>query len=662
MSNPPHSEIIAKAHALIQGGQLHSAIAMLIDILKEQPTNQQAIRLMAYISSALPDKEEAIQLLSICLQNNPPSPFLLYELGSIYLNLGKYTQAIDALNQALQKHPDYFEALHDLGAALALTGQKEEAFNKLLLASKINNQSADLYYNLGRLCDERFEYKQAIGFYQDALRLHSSYTEAWVNLAIDLAAFKKYADALNCFEKAYALNPNLAFLYGDCAFMRMRMCEWGANFTELSELTKKISNGEKVISPFPLMALIDLPSLIQKAAKIYTESKYPPDSLLGPINQNNNQKIRIAYFSADFHEHPVSYLTAELFELHNRNYFEIYAFSFGKNTNDAMRKRLEKSFDHFIDASDKTPLEICSSAREAKIDIAIDLAGYTENARTEIFALRAAPVQISYIGFLGTMGAQYMDYLIADEVIIPPHLRQFYSEKIIFLPSYQANDSKRAPSAKIFTKAEFGIKEDQFVFCNLNDVYKITPSIFNGWMKILSLSPNSVLLLYSENSWAQENLIQQAIKQEIDPARLIFLDRLPRADYLSRYLMADLFLDTSPYNAGTTASDALWMGLPVITLQGNTFSSRVASSLLINLDLSELIHQSIEGYENQAIDLATHPKQFQAIKNKLLRNKQCEPLFNSKLFIQHLEAAYKKVYLHYKEKYPLKDIFPKDYS
>ena len=662
MSNPPYSEIIAKAYALIQWGQLHLAIEILTDLLKEQPTNQQAIRLMAYISSALPDKEEAIQLLSICLQNKPPSPILLYELGSIYLNLGKYTQAIDTLNQALQKHPDYFEALHDLGAALALTGQKEEAFNKLFLASKINGQSADLYYNLGRLCDERFEYKQAIGFYQDALRLNSSYTEAWVNLAIDLAAFKKYADALNCFEKAYALNPNLNFLYGDCTFIRMRMCEWQSNFAELSELTQKITNGEKVISPFPLMALIDSPSLIQKAAKIYAESKYPLNPLLGPINQNNNQKIRIAYFSADFHEHPVSYLTAELFELHDRNYFEIYAFSFGKNTNDAMRKRLEKSFDHFIDVSDKTPLEICSSAREAKIDIAIDLAGYTENARTEIFALRAAPVQISYIGFLGTMGAQYMDYLIADEVIIPPHLRQFYSEKMIFLPSYQANDSKRTPSAKVFTKAELGIKEDQFVFCNLNDVYKITPSIFNSWMKILSLSPNSVLLLYSENSWAQENLIQQAIKREIDPGRLIFLDRLPRADYLSRYLMADLFLDTSPYNAGTTASDALWMGIPVITLQGNTFSSRVASSLLINLDLPELIHQSIEGYENQAIDLATHPKQFQVLKNKLACNKLCKPLFNSKLFTKHLEAAYKKAYLHYEENHLLKDIFPKDYS
>jgi len=658
MSNPPTNEIIAKTYALVQGGQLHSAIKILRDLLKEQPTNQQAIQLMAYISSALPDKEEAIQLLNICLQDNPPSPVFLYELGSIYLNLGKYTQAIDALNQALQKHPDYFEALHDLGAALALAGRKEEAFEKLLLAAKINSQSADLFYNLGRLCDERFEYKEAIGFYQDALRVNSSYTEAWVNLAIDLATFKKYADALNCFEKAYALNPNLDFLYGDCVFIRMRMCEWQKNFADLSELTKKISNGEKVISPFPLMALIDSPSLIQKAAKIYAESKYPQDSLLGPINQNNNQKIRIAYFSADFHEHPVSYLTAELFELHDRNCFEVYAFSFGKNTNDAMRKRLENAFDHFIDVVDKTPFEICSLAREAKIDIAIDLTGYTENARTEIFAIRAAPIQISYIGFLGTMGVQYMDYLIADEVIIPSHLRQFYSEGIIFLPSYQANDSKRVPSIKNFTKAEFGIKEDQFVFCNLNDVYKITPSIFSSWMKILSLSSNSVLLLYSENSWAQENLIQQAIKKGVDPDRLIFLDRLPRADYLSRYLIADLFLDTSPYNAGTTASDALWMGLPVITLQGDTFSSRVASSLLINLDLPELIHQTIEGYENQAINLASHPKQFQALKNKLLRNKLCKPLFNSKLFIQHLEAAYKKASLHYKENHPIKDIFP----
>jgi predicted O-linked N-acetylglucosamine transferase (SPINDLY family) len=436
----------------------------------------------------------------------------------------------------------------------------------------------------------------------------------------------------------------------------MRMCLWEKLNLAKDNIEKGVMKGTRIIPPFPLSALIDSPTLNLEAAKIYTQARYPKNSSLGPISNSSNKKIKVGYFSPDFHEHPVSYLMAEVFELHDRSQFEIYGFSFGKPNNDAMRQRVESSFDHFLDVAQNTPQEIASMSREMGIDIAIDLCGFTENARTEIFAMRAAPIQASYIGFLGSMGAEYIDYLIADEVIVPPQLRQFYSEKIIYLPSYQANDSKRAPSEKYFAKSDFGIQEDQFVFCNLNNAFKITQAIFDSWLRILKMTPNSVMLLYAENAEATKNLLEYASKNGVAPQRFVFAEHLTRADYLARYKITDLFLDTTPYNAGTTASDALWMDIPVITLQGESFPSRVASSLLTHLDLPELIHQSMAGYETQAVELATYPKKYIDLKNKLIANKNSTRLFNSNLFMHSFESALKEANTLFCANLPLKDI------
>lgn len=566
MNKAEEQALISRAIELFEGQQIQAGIQQLIALLKTHPKHPEALQLIGLTCTGLPDKNQAIQLLQHCAEQGINSHILQYELGSLYLISGQYALAIITLEKALAQAPDSFEILHDLGAAFGLMGNISKAKEQFLKAAKVNDQSADLFYNLGRLCDEQFAFEQAMPFYQKAVHLDYAFTMAWINLAIDLAVFKKYDEALKCFEIAYQQDPHVDFLFGDCEFIKMRMCQWKQGQETLQKLEGAVAGGQKIMAPFPLMALSDSPALLKKAATIYAQSRYPQNNCLGPIPQHANQKIRVAYFSPDFHEHPVSYLTAELFELHDRSQFEVYAFSFGKNTNDNMRKRLASAFDHFIEVADKTPHEICLIAREAQIDIAIDLCGFTENARTEIFSLRAAPVQISYIGFLGTMGAEYIDYLIADEVIIPKDLRGHYSEKIIYLPSYQSNDSKRSSGERIFTKSELGITESQFVFCNLNNVYKITEPIFNSWLRILSKVENSVILLYSENPWATDNLRKCATKEGINPARLIFTGHLPRADYLAQYAIADLFLDTYPYNAGTTASDALWMNLPVITL------------------------------------------------------------------------------------------------
>ena len=639
MNSPSDIDIFEKARGLILAGQFGLGVQLLFNLLQEQPQHVQALQLIVNLANLLKDKNQSITLLREYIKLNPYSSIVFYELGATLLSQGNYLEAINALESAVTLDPKCFEALHDLGASHALLGNSVAAQQALLRAAEINDQSPDLFYNLGRLCDECFEYQKAIVFYKKAVGINPLFTEAWVNLGFDLAVFKLYEQALKCLETAYTQNPHIDFLYGDCLFIRMRMCLWKSDTKLIDRLTNAIEHREKISAPFPVSALIDSPELILTATKIYANSRYPENPLLGPLLAYKNPKIRIAYFSPDFHEHPVSYLMAEVFELHNRDHFEVFAFSFGKNSDDPMRQRLKQSFDHFYDVSDKTSIEIAKLARASKIDIAIDLCGFTENARTEIFALRSAPIQIGYIGYLGSMGVSYMDYIIADEVIIPPKLQKFYSEKILYLPTYQANDSLRKCGERVFTKSEFGISESQFVFCNLNNVYKITQSIFESWLRILDSVPNSVLMLFRENPYAEENLKITAKEKGIDSTRLIFLERLPREDYLSQYKVVDLFLDTFPYNAGATASDALWMGVPVITLQGSSFSSRIASSLLTHLDLTELIHSSLSTYEGQAIELASKPAQLDALRKKLTRNLSSKPLFNSKLFVKHLDVA-----------------------
>jgi predicted O-linked N-acetylglucosamine transferase (SPINDLY family) len=639
MNEATNSRDHEQALILLNSGQLMAGIELLVGILKTNPRHVDSTRLITQIANSLTSTDQSIGLLNHCIEQGAISDILSYELGSHYLALGRYVEALEAFKKALALNPQNFEALHDMGATYALMGEKAEARDFFLKAASINDQSADLLYNLGRLYDDQYEHDKAIHFYQKAVGVDSLHTEAWINLAIDLSAFKKYSEALVCFEKAYALNPNIEFLYGDCIYTRMRMCMWEGMQEAEHRLINGINHDEKIISPLPISALIDSPALNQKAAILFAQAKYPSNLSLGPIQRDIHQKIRVAYFSPDFHEHPVSYLMAEVFELHDRSQFEIYGFSFGKNTDDSMRQRLKTSFDQFIDVADKTPEEIALLSRSLGIDIAIDLCGFTENARSEIFALRAAPIQISYIGFLGTMGADYIDYLIADEVIIPEELRKFYSEKIIYLPSYQANDSKRSPGSRIFKKADFGIAEDQFVFCSLNNVFKITESIFDAWIRILKSVDHAALLLFGENPQAIANLQSHVTKNGVDPKRLIFMERQPRADYLAHYGVVDLFLDTYPYNAGATASDALWMDVPVLTLQGSSFPSRIASSLLAQLDLSECIHQSIASYEAHAIELSSQPKRFAEIKKKLLTNKVSSPLFNTKVFVQNFEQA-----------------------
>jgi predicted O-linked N-acetylglucosamine transferase (SPINDLY family) len=430
----------------------------------------------------------------------------------------------------------------------------------------------------------------------------------------------------------------------------MKLCIWDNLESRLNELTDKINNGEKVINPFPLLALIDDPEIQRKTAEIYINEKYPQSNVLSKIERYpKHKKIRIGYFSADFRDHPVSHLTAELYETHDRNRFEIYAFSFGPDTKDEMNLRIKAGVDYFHDVQMMSDKDLAIFSRSFEIDIAVDLGGFTQDSRTGVFAMSAAPIQISWIGYPGTMGANYYDYLVADETLIPKNNQKYYSEKIAFLPNYQINDSRQTLPETVFTRQDLGLPETGFVFCCFNNTYKITPTSFDGWGRILEQVDGSVLLIYADNELAKINLTKEIVLRGIDPSKLIFGKRLSKPEYLARYRVADLFLDTLSYNAGTTASDALRMGLPVLTCMGDSFVSREAASVINAISLPELITTTQEQYESLAIELATHPEKLKIIKDKLVNNLPTAPLYDTPLFTQHLESAYLTMYNRYQQ-------------
>jgi predicted O-linked N-acetylglucosamine transferase (SPINDLY family) len=371
-----------------------------------------------------------------------------------------------------------------------------------------------------------------------------------------------------------------------------------------------------------------------------------PDKPVWSGARRNHARIRLAYLSADFRDHPVSYLLAGVFERHDRDRFETFAISFGPRDSGDMRARLEKFFDRFVDVGSRDDVEVAQLLHELEIDIAVDLMGYTSGASPGVLAQRPAPVQVNYLGYAGTMGADYIDYLIADPTVISASSRQYYAEKIVSLPdSFMPNDSSRAIADRPVDRAEFGLPAKGFVFCSFNNSYKINPAGFDRWMTILTRCKQSVLWLSGGHDTALANLKKEAAAKGIDPERLIFAKRVPsNADHLARLRLADLFLDTLPYNAHTTACDALWAGLPVLTLVGETFAGRVAAGLLTAIDMPELIVATPQAYEDLAVDFYNSPEKLTAIKTKLANHRRTKPLFDTASYTRHLESAYETMY------------------
>ena len=574
----------------------------------------------------------------------------LINKGEALKELKRYEESLACNQRVLTMNPEYVEAWSNQGLVLNELKRYDEAMAHYDKALSLKPDYHEAWSNKGVTLSELKRYDEAMAHYDKALSLKPDYHEAWSNKGVTLSELKRYDETMAHYDKALSLKPDIDWAFGDLRYTKMKICSWSGLAESLRDISKKVVANEKVAQPFPLLALNDDTLLHKKSSEIYIQSRYPFNPTLELIRKHAiNEKIRIGYFSTDFKNHPVALLIAELFETHDRNRFEIYAFSL-ENATDEMRGRLVMAFDRFIDAESMSDVEIAQASRGLSIDIAVDLTGFTQNSRTGIFAHRAAPIQVNYLGYPGTMGADYLDYIIADKTLISPEVESCYSEKVIYLPnSYQVNDRKRIISDKQFTRQELGLSEHGFVFCCFNNNYKILPATFEGWMRILKAVEGSVLWLFQDNSWAVENLKKETEKQGIDSQRLFFAERMPLAEHLARHRQADLFLDTFPYNAHTTASDALWTGLPVLTLMGRSFASRVAASLLNAVGLPELITSTQEEYEALAIELALNPHKLADIKLKLAKNRLTTPLFDTPLFTKNLESAYIKMYERYQD-------------
>ena len=566
--------------------------------------------------------------------------------GNVFFCLKRFDEALAVYDKALAFKPDLEGAWLGRGNVFFDLKRYDEAFVAYDKALSIKPDLAEAYLGRGNVLVDLKRYDEALAAYDKALTLKPDLENAWLGRGNVFGGLTRYDEANAAYDKALLLKPDLAGAEGVRLLNKMRLCDWRNFGAECAHLISSVRQKKNNTPPFEFLAISSSAEDQFQSAKLWIAEKYPPYPK--PIWQGeryNHDRIRVAYLSGDFHQHPVSFLMAGMFECHDSSHFETIAISVGPDDNSQIRQRLQVSFEHFIDAEKNSDEKIGNLIKELEVDILVDLAGLTAGSRTSILARRSAPMQVSYLGYLGTMGAEYMDYIIADKIVIPTSDRQFYSEKIVHLPNtFQPTDRHRPISDRNFTRSEVGLPQVGFVFCCFNGTYKITPDVYDIWMRIIKKVEGSVLWLFVENSTAKDRLKNEASERGVNPERLIFAPSIPLPEHQARLRLADLFLDTLPYNAGATASDTLWAGIPVLTCIGDTFIGRMAASVLNAIRLPELITTTIEAYEQVAIDLAKNPEKMVAIKVKLAENRLTTPLFDTALYTKHIEAAYTSMY------------------
>lgn len=557
--------------------------------------------------NALRQHEQAIDLYEAAVVCQPTFVEAHFNKAVIFNLIGRYLQSIEACNQVLELKPDHPKVMNVLGVALA--GIKHHV--------------------------------AAVDAFERAVEQSPDQVEAWSNMAGSFEMLQKHEDAIRCYREAMQLKPDYPHLRGRLAYKQLYVCDWSDSIDVINTLLPRADDGTSC-DPFRIIAFSSDAALHRRVSESWAANLPEPALDLGPAPlPPAHKRIRVGYFSADYHLHATALLAARMFELHDKDRFEIYAFSFGPDRKDAMYERLHKAFDHWIDVRAMDDVSVVRMARELELDIAVDLKGYTLDHRIGIFQMRAAPVQVSYLGFPGTMGCPFIDYIVADKTLIPSGLRHHYTENVIYLPnSYQINDDTREVAPKAFTRAELGLPETGFVFCSFNNNYKILPEVFDIWMRLLTAVPGSVLWLLKDSDFVMHNLRREAEARGVDPHRLVFAPRASATEHLARQRVADLFLDTLPCNAHTTASDALWVGLPVLTCSGEAFASRVAASLLKAQGLSDLIADSLEDYESKALALALDKDQMQVTRARCEQAVTAGSLFRSELTTKALEEAY----------------------
>jgi predicted O-linked N-acetylglucosamine transferase (SPINDLY family) len=567
--------------------------------------------------------------------------------GNALSRLNRTDAAAAAYDKAIALKPDLAGAWLGRGNVCAALKHNAEAAAAYDEALRLDGELAEAWLGRGNVFLDVQRYRDALAAYDKAIFLKPDLAEAWLGRGNMLTEFGDHGAAVAAYDKAVSLKPDLPYAPGARLHARQFICDWPAFADESTAVLAALRSGKPAIAPFAALAIASSAADQLQCARRYSGDQ-PAFAPLWRGETYDHARLRIAYLSADFHEHATAYLMAGLFEQHDRRNFEITAVSWGPNDGSAMRRRLEKAFDDFVDVKAMSDQDIAALMRRREIDIAVDLKGFTGANRLHILARRAAPVQVSYLGYPGTMAAGFIDYILADEVTIPARQSAFYSEQVVWLPgSYQVNDNSRVLAAAVTPRQDCGLPRDGFVFCCFNNSYKITPDMFDIWMRLLQKVAGSVLWLLEANVVATRNLRGEAAKRGVDPERLVFAPRASAADHLARQRHADLFIDTLPYNAHTTASDALWAGLPVLTCLGETFAGRVAASLLQAAGLDELITTSLSDYEALALKLARDPALLASIKTRLAQNRDSCPLFDTARATRGIEAAYTLMWQRY---------------
>ena len=640
-----------------------------------QPDFLDAIVNCGIVQLALRRYDAALANFDLVTEKAPQDAEAWNNRANALLELGRETEALASLDKALSLKPDYANAWNNRGVTLQHLERHEEAFAAFDRALALAPQLTAAFNNRGNSFMTLRQYEKAYADFERASTLSPDFTEALTNRGTVLVAMRRLDEAIALYDRVLRIDPNNAealrnranalivlrrfeegaldceklltldrenkYMKGILAHARLQCCDWREYDEMIAAVESGVRSGRRVIPPFENFSLSRSAADQYSCAKIYAQDKYPQRSPLWRGERYRHDKIRLGYLSADFRNHAVASLTATVFEHHDRSRFETIAFSFGSEKRGAMRTRLEAAFDRFIDVERDSDERIAERIREMEVDVVVDLTGYTGECRPGILTYRPAPVQASYLGFAGTMGLDFIDYLIADRAVVPENEHAFYSEKLAYLPECFINYDPRRGIGPTPSRTTVGLPETGFVFCSFNNSYKFSPDVFAVWMRLLRALPDSVLWLPQGNAAAMRNLAAEAQFRGVAPDRLRFAPYIAEGDaHLARMRCADLFLDTLPYNAHTTAADALWAGLPLLTCKGATFAGRVAASLLSACGLPELITDSLAAYERRALSLARDPSTLAALRRKLQDHRLSSTLFDTPRFTRNIEAAF----------------------
>jgi predicted O-linked N-acetylglucosamine transferase (SPINDLY family) len=572
----------------------------------------------------------------------------IYLLGYVCLRQGKLDRAAQLINRCLTINPGYAEAHCDLGLVLKEFGDLDGAQAEFEKAIALKPGFHPAHNNLGNIFMAQGRLHEAVECYQRMIELMPDSADGYANLGGVLRLLDRTEEALATYAKALTIDRDHPGALMTYYHLRRDACDWdGLAAIERKILKETFRKGRRVPC-FPILNLSasaeDHLLCAREWARGVRSPVAEPFAHVPPRGTPSERRLRIGYLSSDYRRHATARLVSELIERHDRNRFEVFGYCFSQDDGSQERERLIDAFDHFVRIDAMSHADAARRINRDDIDILIDLKGYTTGARTEILAARPAPIQVNYLGYPGSMGAPFIDYIIADPFIAPMDQQPFFDEKIVHLPGcYQPNDTLRPIADKAPCRAECGLPEKGFVFCSFNGSYKITPEIFGVWMRLLDRVTGSVLWLLGSNAIMQENLRRRAALLDVDPGRLVFAPKMELSVHLARHAHADLFLDCLPVNAHTTASAALWAGLPVLTCAGETFVSRVCGSLLKAVGLSELITYSLDHYEHLALDLALDADRLAGLRARLAQNRSRAPLFDIAQYTEGFETALERI-------------------